>query len=98
MQNLTEHFTLSIRVHESHYDRVTEWLLAYPHQNLEFAAQPLNLHWQTLNTAQEKVSGFQAGFEFQVDISKTELETLRQHLENKLSEVAHQIRIQTCWL
>lgn len=98
MQNLTEHFTLSIRIHESHYDRVTEWLLAYPHQALEFAALPINLHWQALHTAQEKVSGFQAGFEFQVDIHKADFDTLHAYLENKLSEVAHQIRIQTCWL
>lgn len=98
MLNLTQHSTVSIRIHESLYDRVTEWLLNYPDQDLEFAAHPLNLHWKSLHTSQEKVSGFQAGYEFQIDIIASELETLYNYLENKLNPFPHQFRVQSSWM
>lgn len=75
---------LRLRVESKLYDTMTDLLLAYPHKALDFVALPINRHHGKLATMNEQVSGFQQGYEFQVECFWSDAKLLDFYIQESL--------------
>lgn len=92
-ENTMELCLLKFRVAQDLYDTMTDLLLAYPHQTLDFVALPLNRHHGDLPSLNEQVSGFQQGYEFQVECWLKEARLIDLYIQEALPVDEYQILV-----
>lgn len=92
-ENKVELSLLRLRVESSLYDALTDLLLAYPYKKLDFVALPINRHHGDLRNMNEQVSGFQQGYEFQVECWLNEAKEIDLYVQESLPIEQYEILV-----
>ena len=93
MNDSTQICLLRLRVESSLYDELTDQLLAFPARALDFIAMPINRHHGDLRTMNERVSGYQSGYEFQVECSLEECEQIDCMIQQQIHASNYELSI-----